>query len=506
LLPGREDQPESFCTLQTEPTHRSITSLSTTTIVLDNNDEASSRSSFFDNVTDFEEDLFVMEHKHNNNYTLMELVQLWPAWLLLWIGMILVGGGTMMTNNMAQMVESLSLWPLETVTSASMSIFSVAQAISRIVTGAWSDYALVHYDLPRPAFFILASLVGIVSHAILAMTPWQSQFVFLVGVALAGAAFGIIWPLMVLLVGEIRASCEANSHLIIKEQGATNQHMMMGSRIGQGQLLWLLVVPFLFVPSCHAWVAPAPLGIQQRPCSHKKPTDLCMAKRARGFGGGSSTDEALTAGFTKKSRGKKTSGKSSTSSPLVQEEKSIQDVLNPRYKDPEVLSDIRARLKAGQVVILKDAFLPEIAEAMHSELESTDMWDHNEDYFADGYHFKHQNIYDKSDFPPICTDMSKNIFESTATKEFMTELSGRDCRGENPGGAPSYYGPGDHSLPHTDHIGQRSVAYVWHLSKNWKPEWGGALYWAQEPLANAFHHASFNSLCLFSVTPHTVSL
>ena len=40
-------------------------------------------------------------------------------------------------------------------------------------------------------------------------------------------------------------------------------------------------------------------------------------------------------------------------------------------------------------------------------------------------------------------------------------------------GAPSWYDTGHHSLPHTDWVGQRTVAYVWHLSKNWKPEWGG---------------------------------
>lgn len=59
---------------------------------------------------------------------------------------------------------------------------------------------------------------------------------------------------------------------------------------------------------------------------------------------------------------------------------------------------------------------------------------------------------------------------------------------------------GDHSLPHTDWVGQRTVAYVWHLSKNWKPEWGGALYWAQHHHAVATYPASFNTLVLFSVT------
>lgn len=49
-------------------------------------------------------------------------------------------------------------------------------------------------------------------------------------------------------------------------------------------------------------------------------------------------------------------------------------------------------------------------------------------------------------------------------------------------------------------IGQRTVAYIWHLSKDWKPEWGGGLYWAQDPHAVATYPASFNTLVLFSVS------
>ncbi|KAH8061226.1 hypothetical protein JL721_8887 [Aureococcus anophagefferens] len=46
----------------------------------------------------------------------------------------------------------------------------------------------------------------------------------------------------------------------------------------------------------------------------------------------------------------------------------------------------------------------------------------------------------------------------------------------------------------------RTVAYVWHLSKGWRPEWGGALYWAGADHAVATHPASFNTLVLFCVT------
>lgn len=275
----------------------------------------------------------------------------------------------------------------------------------------------------------------------------------------------------------------------------------------------------------HAWVLPAALPTRMSPQRSQTatPTASCLsAKRARGFGtattatGSKSSTKTKKGGLggvtatSSKQQSSKTESILTSSHPLVSESKSIQNVLNSRYSDPTVLEDIKMRLRAGQVVILRDAFVPELADAMHAVLSAStenvkdSNWDHNEDYFGDGYHFRHYNIYNPQDFPTLCKDMQSNIFESDATRAFMTELTGRDCNSPEVSAAPSYYGSGDHSLPHTDHIGQRSVAFVWHLSQNWRPEWGGALYWAPEPLANAVHHASYNSLVLFSVTPHSV--
>ena len=95
-----------------------------------------------------------------------------------------------------------------------------------------------------------------------------------------------------------------------------------------------------------------------------------------------------------------------------------------------------------------------------------------------------------------------DLFASAPSREFVGALTGRECGGETTG-APSWYQAGDHSLPHTDWVGQRTVAFVWHLSKAWRPEWGGALYWAQHDHAVATYPASFNTLVLFSVTPRS---
>jgi len=81
--------------------------------------------------------------------------------------------------------------------------------MGRVLTGAISeaslsyetDRCLVQKGVPRPFYFIAASFLAILSHFVLAIATRQAFFV--IGVTLAGLAFGMIWPLMVLCVGEI---------------------------------------------------------------------------------------------------------------------------------------------------------------------------------------------------------------------------------------------------------------------------------------------------------------
>jgi hypothetical protein len=181
-------------------------------------------------------------------------------------------------------------------------------------------------------------------------------------------------------------------------------------------------------------------------------------------------------------------------------ENSLERYLNPvHFEDPQTMSDISRRLQSGDVVVLRDAFRPEFAEMVHAELSAKDVaWELNEAYFPDGYGHRHHNVYDKSSWSARLNS-TMEMFASAASAAFIEKLTGRDCSGTTTG-APSWYKTGDHSLPHTDWVGQRTVAYVWHLSKKWKPEWGGALYWAQHDHAIATYPASFNTLVLFSVT------
>mmetsp|Transcript_32518 Transcript_32518/g.76574 ORF Transcript_32518/g.76574 Transcript_32518/m.76574 type:complete len:677 (-) Transcript_32518:2529-4559(-) len=137
---------------------------------------------------------------------MFQMLQTPSAWMMLWIGTILTGSGTVETNNLGQMVESLGF--NNVVTPATLAMFSVAQSAGRVITGAASEAALtfetrrccIDKGVPRPFFFVLASFVSILAHTILAVATNQVSFV--IGITLSGLAFGMGWPLMVLCVGE----------------------------------------------------------------------------------------------------------------------------------------------------------------------------------------------------------------------------------------------------------------------------------------------------------------
>mmetsp|Transcript_11577 Transcript_11577/g.24694 ORF Transcript_11577/g.24694 Transcript_11577/m.24694 type:complete len:810 (+) Transcript_11577:551-2980(+) len=147
------------------------------------------------------------------NYTLVQMLKTSPAWLMAWTCVILVGGGTVMTNNIGQMTEALG-FPSD-LTPASLALFSAAQGASRVMTGIASELALKwklprwlcgsgqgsNVGIPRPAFLTLASLVSAASHLVLAVST--SEGVFAMGVTLSGVAFGMVWPMMVLITGEV---------------------------------------------------------------------------------------------------------------------------------------------------------------------------------------------------------------------------------------------------------------------------------------------------------------
>lgn len=139
---------------------------------------------------------------------LLEMLQTPSAWLMLWTTTILVGSGTYKTNNMAEMVESLD-FP-KAINPATLALFSVSQCFGRIITGIISEAALKWpisccgtnaCGVARPFFLIIASAIAFVSHLMLAYATDQTFFI--ISCTFSGLAFGMAWPLMVLIVGDV---------------------------------------------------------------------------------------------------------------------------------------------------------------------------------------------------------------------------------------------------------------------------------------------------------------
>ena len=138
---------------------------------------------------------------------LVEMLETPMALVMLWTCTLLVGAGTLETNHMGGMARSLGL--PKAVTPACLALFSVAQSGARVVTGALSDAALtmriggfgIPRGIPRPYFLLVSATLTAIAQYILATTSRQAGFV--IGAIMSGIAFGMVWPLMVLIVGEI---------------------------------------------------------------------------------------------------------------------------------------------------------------------------------------------------------------------------------------------------------------------------------------------------------------
>lgn len=178
---------------------------------------------------------------------------------------------------------------------------------------------------------------------------------------------------------------------------------------------------------------------------------------------------------------------------------SIENYLNPQiFGNRENIQTISNHIIEGNIVLIRNAFKEFFVERMFCRLDQFTNWKIYEDY-QEHFHYHHHNIYDENSFPPDLT-WCNNIFKSNPTKEFIKSLSKKDCDGEAIVSASRYL-PGDYSLPHTDlkkHGSEiRQVAFVWHLTKNWQPNWGGDLFWCPK---NHYISPSFNTLILFSVS------
>jgi len=192
-----------------------------------------------------------------------------------------------------------------------------------------------------------------------------------------------------------------------------------------------------------------------------------------------------------------------TRSGLLRVESAVSDpaddlrrVLDPQtFSDPELLRRIGREIRDGRAVVIPEAFERSVAARIFAALDGCAKWVPYENYSHAFFHYHHHNIYDPLRFGAELSECER-ILGSTSSKQLMSELTGLDCRGPLRMGAGMYLA-GDHSLPHTDATGWRSLAYVWYLSPEWRPEWGGHFVWCP---TGAMMSPTFNTLVLFRVT------
>jgi len=173
----------------------------------------------------------------------------------------------------------------------------------------------------------------------------------------------------------------------------------------------------------------------------------------------------------------------------------IIELFSPGVLDDEaVVRRIGSELDGGRAVVIQNALRAELAEKVHRELDACTAWKPYEGA-SPFFHYRHHNLYAEKEFPPSVLEL-KREFDDPSTKEFIGRLSKRDCSGVLDFGA-SWYLPGDHSLPHQDSGLDRSVAFLWHLTKNWDSCWGGGFFWCPSGTTVL---PQFNCLTLFNVS------
>ncbi|KAK3243818.1 hypothetical protein CYMTET_46543 [Cymbomonas tetramitiformis] len=147
----------------------------------------------------------------SSSLTLSEMVRTVDCWLLLFSSVVIVGAGVMVTTNLGQMCESRGAGSAATA----VSLFSASQALGRLFTGLISEVAM-RRRVSRPLFLAVASAIMALGHMLL-LVP--ELFALYGGVMLCGYAFGMVWPILVVVCSELFGSLHMGSNYMLYDGG-----------------------------------------------------------------------------------------------------------------------------------------------------------------------------------------------------------------------------------------------------------------------------------------------
>lgn len=186
---------------------------------------------------------------------------------------------------------------------------------------------------------------------------------------------------------------------------------------------------------------------------------------------------------------------------LATEADGLGHLLNPRiFADPSAVERIGHWMRKGRAIIVPDALPIEFAAEVHQDLQQSGHWVASEGGH-DFFHYRNCSMTHLRGLTPALTRCAR-LFSNITTRNFIRDLTDTDCAGET-GVAASWYRPNDYALPHDDSSlnDPRSVAYIWYLTREWRPEWGGALFWCP---TGQYILPQFNTLIMFKVTPTNI--
>ena len=130
------------------------------------------------------------------DHTTWEMLQSLDYYLFLVILVGAMGTGTMVSNNMAQIVQASGGG--SNAHGIFVSLFSIANSLGRMLVGLWSD--LYKDTITRPLFLVGASAMMSFAALLLAVSGFRTLYL---GVFLVGGAHGCLWNLMPSIISDL---------------------------------------------------------------------------------------------------------------------------------------------------------------------------------------------------------------------------------------------------------------------------------------------------------------
>lgn len=179
-----------------------------------------------------------------------------------------------------------------------------------------------------------------------------------------------------------------------------------------------------------------------------------------------------------------------------------QEWVGDWFLDVGLRTQLSSHLRSGGVVRVRDFLGESYAEDLHEELGSSSSWEVRRETRAK-YQYSFRAISDHRPtafFSPAHRTLRRlyGLLNSSVVKRWAEGLLG-----ETPGTfdadttvMATHYRAGDYTGLHSDAAPRRKLAFVLHLSKDWRPEFGGDLVFI-DPVS--IFHPEFNTLTLFKV-------